>query len=229
MPRLLRRFPFKETQKKEVFRQLISFFATTPQLHKKLTLTVVVIGQTGYGKSSLLRALTGYDYKVDHIKSCTHEAEYTRFDLCKHPKHDISISFIDLPGLGESLEQDQRYLKFYRNIIPQASLILFTLRADKRDHTVDYKIYNEFIRNQAIKTLFVITAVDKIEPLGRQRRQMLTLAQQHSLKNKIHSIAKLFQISAKTIRCTSIEYNQGVIGLMNKISEEVLSALASNH
>ncbi len=78
-----------------------------------------------------------------------------------------TLTFVDLPGVGESLERDKEYHQLYRNLLPELDLIIWVLKADDRAWSSDeqcYRFLTEQCGYQPEHFLFVLNQADKIEP-----------------------------------------------------------------
>ena len=135
-------------------------------------LNVIFIGQTGYGKSSLINKLINREiFETSDYEACTkvlQSANYFLNHSKKHEKLAYVFSFVDLPGIGENDKEDEKYLRWYQDYLKEAAVIVYLFRADKRDHTQDEfffkNVFNKELSNQLI---CVISQADKIEPLSR--------------------------------------------------------------
>lgn len=135
-------------------------------------LKIIFIGQTGYGKSSLINKLIKKDiFETSDYRSCTKTLQSAVFFLHHKMKHEnlaYHLSFVDLPGIGENDKSDKQYLQWYQDYIEEAAVILYLFRADKRDHTQDEFFFNHvFNKNKSKQLICVISQADKIEPLSR--------------------------------------------------------------
>jgi small GTP-binding protein len=135
-------------------------------------LKIIFIGQTGYGKSSLINKLIKKDiFETSDYKSCTKTLQSAVFFLHHKMRHEnlaYHLSFVDLPGIGENDKADQQYLKWYQDYIEEASVIVYLFRADKRDHSQDEFFFNHvFNKDKSKQLICVISQADKIEPLSR--------------------------------------------------------------
>lgn len=141
--------------------------------YKKIKkLSIIFIGQTGYGKSSLINKLINKDiFETSDYQSCTkvlQSANYFLHHKKKHEKLAYNLSFIDLPGIGENDKADETYLQWYQKYIEEASVIVYFFRADKRDHSQDEFFFNNVFNKGKTKNLIcVISQADKIEPINR--------------------------------------------------------------
>lgn len=154
-------------------------------------LNVIFIGQTGYGKSSLINKLINKDvFETSDYQSCTKILQSAEFFL-NHSKKDETVSyvlsFVDLPGIGENDKEDEKYLQWYKDYINEAAVIVYLFRADKRDHTQDEFFFKNIFDDSLKGNLIcVISQADKIEPLNRGYE--LSDAQKENLQLKVKEI-----------------------------------------
>lgn len=125
--------------------------------------TIGLMGKTGTGKSSLINALFRSPLSpVSNISGCTRHAQRFSMTMNNH-----TLTFVDLPGVGESLERDKEYHQLYRNLLPELDLIIWVLKADDRAWSSDeqcYRFLTEQCGYQSERFLFVLNQADKIEP-----------------------------------------------------------------
>ncbi|HHR6222953.1 GTP-binding protein [Providencia alcalifaciens] len=125
--------------------------------------TIGLMGKTGAGKSSLINALFQSTLSpVNNVSGCTRQAQRFSMKMNNH-----TLTFIDLPGVGESLERDKEYHQLYRSLLPELDLIIWVLKADDRAWSSDeqcYRFLTEQCGYQPKRFLFVLNQADKIEP-----------------------------------------------------------------
>lgn len=197
------------------------------------SLNIIFIGQTGYGKSSLINKLIKKDiFETSDYKSCTKALQSAVFFLHhkrKHEKLAYHLSFVDLPGIGENDKLDKQYLQWYQDYIEEAAVIIYLFRADKRDHAQDEFFFNHvFNRNKNKQLICVISQADKIEPLNRglelsTKQKTNLLKKKEEIKNK--SFLKFDKIN---IIYVSSYLDINIKELENKIIEKLKDLISFN-
>lgn len=172
-------------------------------------LQVIFLGKTGYGKSTTINRLIGGSlFPTDDISSCTKEcyaAEY-QLNITEKPYY---LSIGDLPGVGESVEADQRYLESYRSFLSKSSVAVYMLRADQRDYTIDLEIFTDLFPNREEKDKLII-GLNFIDQLPS-----------HLLSAKVAHIASVFRMDTDRIVCFSAFEKNRVDKLAEKICERL--------
>lgn len=184
-------------------------------------LNVMVIGKAGYGKSSTLNRIIGRDkFATDDINVCTKNLYDAVYKLNK--RQDVFLSLCDLPGIGESNYADDHYYVWYRDMLKKSHCVLYVIRADQRDYSMDEIIFKHIFRENAEKEKVVLALnfADKIEPVNRQSVE-LSSVQRTNLKAKVSDVSKIFQISKRNIVYYSAADNLNVDILVRCIAEKL--------
>ncbi|EIU7555370.1 50S ribosome-binding GTPase [Providencia rettgeri] len=214
MKKLESHFSFLPKGAKDVFlfhlNKLINYFPI-----------IGLMGKTGSGKSSLVNALFESSLSpVSNISGCTRQAQRFSMTMNNH-----TLTFVDLPGVGESLERDKEYYQLYRNLLPELDLIIWVLKADDRAWSSDeqcYRFLTEQCGYQPSRFLFVLNQADKIEPC----RQWDELCHQPSpeqaanLELKQQAVITAFKPHHPVITVSAVENYQ-----LTELAEQLIQAL----
>lgn len=153
-------------------------------------LQVMFIGQTGYGKSTLINSIIGETvFQTDGITSCTKELQTAIFRLADKRNDYLALS--DLPGIGEGAAADQKYIEWYKEMLKISSCIVYVFNADKRSHSSDDMAFRELFSNYELqeRLIFALNCADKI---GHNRTNKMTTEQLSLLNEKNLSLQKRY-------------------------------------
>lgn len=125
---------------------------------------VAIIGKAGVGKSTTINSLFNLEEKVSHSDTGTTQDNERVVRLPDGGK----LAIIDMPGMGEDIELDRRYMEIYRRVLPQSDVVLYVLQANTRALEQDQKILRDIVQNVMgnLKGRLVIglNQVDKMGP-----------------------------------------------------------------
>ncbi|HEM7146952.1 TPA: 50S ribosome-binding GTPase [Providencia stuartii] len=195
------------------FKQLNNLISYSP--------TVGLMGKTGAGKSSLINALFQSALSpVSNVSGCTRQAQRFNMTMNNH-----TLTFVDLPGVGESLERDREYHQLYRNLLPELDLIIWVLKADDRAWSSDeqcYRFLTEQCGYQPSRFLFVLNQADKIEPCRQwdEHNHQPSLEQLANLELKQQAVITAFKPHHPVMTVSAVENYQ-----LTELAEQLIQAL----
>ena len=129
-------------------------------------LTVLFFGKTGVGKSSTLNSLFGLNWATDNAVACTKEPQIASLERSHYkgfPYQQVRV--VDMPGIGESLSNDESYIPYYEEWIPKTHSLVWVTQADTRAYKRD-EIFLTKLLPLFEPSLFLIVALNKIDCLG---------------------------------------------------------------
>ena len=178
----------------EVFSDIIQSFITPK---KGRELKIVVVGEAGQGKSTLINGLLGKEVanEGDQFDPGTAEIKYYNLN-----QNGISVKIWDTPGFGfGSEEEDQKMVEqLRRSDCSSHDLALFCFKMDdtrfpKRIHTNTVKMFTQVFGKTFWKhTVFILTfanAVMHLCPEGEEVEYFFS-NRVETLENKIHEMLK---------------------------------------
>lgn len=185
-------------------------------------LQCIIMGKTGYGKSTLLNKIVGKNiFETSSISSTTLQMQCA--DYLMNQNENIYFSLVDLPGIGQSTKDDEKYMDWYRKIVRKTDCFIYLLRADTREYTIDLEALKELNINKN-KLIFGMNFCDKIEPINRSYDNNLTEKQLENLNNKIDSISNIFDIPKTNI----IPFSADTKWNFNKLIDKISNILTQN-
>ncbi|MBG5949117.1 50S ribosome-binding GTPase [Proteus terrae] len=183
--------------------------------------TIGLMGKTGAGKSSLINALFRSQLSpMSNVSGCTRQAQRFSMTMDNH-----ILTFIDFPGVGESLERDKEYHQLYRNLLPELDLIIWVLKADDRAWSSDeqcYRFLTEQCSYQPKRFLFVLNQADKIEPCRQwdEHNHQPSLEQVANLELKQQAVITAFKPHHPVMTVSAIENYQ-----LTELAEQLIQSL----
>ena len=186
--------PRDKQAREECISSVIEGFLNTG-LHRQLKL--MVIGEAGQGKSTLINALIGQEVakEGENFKAGTNSIQEYRLE-----QNDVQIAIWDTPGFGmESKEEDEKTVELLRNSdCYPIDLALFCFRMDgtrfpTRVHTdTIQKITEVFDKSFWQHCLFVLTFGNNVEQLCPDGEELAFF-----FSNRVLELEKEFQKALK--------------------------------
>jgi len=167
---------------------------------------IAIIGKAGVGKSTTINSLFNLQENISHVGAGTTIDNERAIILPDGSK----LSVIDMPGMGEDIEQDQRYMEIYKRVLPQSDVILYVLQANTRALEQDQKILKDIVQN-VIKNLkgrlvIGVNQVDKMGPgIWNEKFNFPSPEQQNNIDRKCQEIQQQFSKSLN-IKIDQVEY-----------------------
>jgi len=132
------------------------------------SLSVAIMGQTGVGKSSLLNALFGTKLVVGDVRPTTKIPE--PITVAGSAGH--SLTFWDMPGIGESVNADTSYMAMYRQKLIESDVVIWAIHSDNRSTAFAASALDKLLaasspdERQALvsRVSFVLTKADLLIP-----------------------------------------------------------------
>lgn len=181
---------------KKIFEDFIKPIESEP-------ITIVILGQTGVGKTSLINALFNVNLPTGDVSPITKEPQST-FAYDKTGKK--LLVFWDMPGVGESEEADEKYLMDYRTKIINSDIAIWAIHADTRSVTFDIQTIKKIISPLSVddkkklisKISFIITKCDLVSKspwiLGKNK-ELAQFATSKETENLLDQKADYFRSS----------------------------------
>ena len=151
---------------------------------------VSFFGKSGYGKSSTVNALFGRSIlETSDVMACTKRCDSLDFKI----SGNYFLSFADYPGIGESEYQDREYLEMYKSFLEYSQIVVYVLRADMRDYSIDEQAFRTVFYKTKKQVIFALNCCDKIEPVNRKNTNTPSHEQLSNINNKIRALEKIFK------------------------------------
>lgn len=124
---------------------------------------VALIGKSGVGKTTTINNLFNVDWHTSDAVTGTTEAQEEIFPIAD----DSKLIIVDMPGLGDSIKNDQKFIEIYKRTLPEADVALYLIQADDDAIGEDVRIIKEIIQNcgEGIKKKLAI-GINKVDLLG---------------------------------------------------------------
>jgi small GTP-binding protein len=179
-------------------------------------------GKSGYGKSSTVNAFFGNSIlKTSDVAACTRECQSLDFKLSP----DCYLSLADFPGIGENEYRDKEYLKMYSDFLASSTVVVYVIRADTRDYTIDESAYQKVFPTYTDKkkVIFALNCCDKIEPISRSYSSEPSTEQMRTIDKKVNSVSTIFNPHNNVI-----PYSAETGWNMNHLANEIVRIISND-
>lgn len=125
-----------------------------------VTHNICFIGQTGFGKSSLINELFGSHFDTDPLVSCTKEL-YSVSVLEHIDNGHRMVTIYDTPGIGE-FSNNSVYQDYYNYAVSLADHIVLVVTLDRTDSTSQdlLESVRPYIKNNDVKFTIALNRID---------------------------------------------------------------------
>lgn len=122
--------------------------------------TILFFGKTGVGKSSTINKLFDLKLATDDSIACTTSPQPELIYLGNN-----RAQVVDMPGIGESIADDEKYMSYYEEWIPKTDLLVWIIQADTRAYKRD-EIFLGKLLHLFKPSISLIIGLNKIDCLG---------------------------------------------------------------
>lgn len=124
---------------------------------------ICFLGNTGYGKSSLINSLFGTAFSTDPIFSCTKEL-YSVTILNDTVSQYDAITIYDTPGIGE-FSSNEPYQRFYDYAVSIADCVVLVVTLARTDSASQKLLLSlrSFLKSEDVKFVIALNHIDSGE------------------------------------------------------------------
>ena len=124
------------------------------------TYNICFLGQTGFGKSSLINELFGTVFNTDPLVSCTKEL-YSVSKLIETSECERLVTVYDTPGIGE-FSTNEKYQVYYDYAASVADHIVLVVSLDRVDATSQdlLESISKYIKGDHVKFTIALNRID---------------------------------------------------------------------
>lgn len=125
------------------------------------THNIVFLGQTGFGKSSLINILFGSHFNTDPLVSCTKELYSVTTIRKSEEEGERLVTVYDTPGIGE-FSNNSIYQSYYNLAAALADHIVLVVTLDRTDSTSQDLLASlkPFLKSNSVKFTIALNRID---------------------------------------------------------------------
>ncbi|OLT18195.1 hypothetical protein BJF78_12210 [Pseudonocardia sp. CNS-139] len=94
------------------------------------------LGKTGAGKTSLVNALFGLEFRTGNYQATTMALQRSTVTLTVSGRR-VPVQVVDTPGLAESVETEPGYRRLYADLLPDLDHVVWVVAAHPRTFRAD--------------------------------------------------------------------------------------------
>lgn len=168
-------------------------------IEESKSLSILLTGKTGAGKSSLANALVGEQVSPEGE---TLDAQTTEVSSLEATISGVAVTIWDTPGLQDGTDQDEQYLRKIADKCKGLDLVLYcTKMNDSRIREEDYeairKLTLAFGEEVWLNAVFALTFANYVKPTVRRRQQSPPDPKQYFLDHAVQWQTKLREVVEK--------------------------------
>ncbi|MCJ0872070.1 GTPase [Streptomyces sp. AP-93] len=141
---------------------------------------LVLIGESGVGKSTTVNALFNAGQPVGHTRATTDHAYAVQVEEVSGRRGVLEV--VDMPGIGDDLTNYRRYLDLYLRVLPTADAIVWVHAAEDRSvHLVQQALLDLLGQSGpdlSERLVLALNKADEIDPHDWNRSANLPSARQ---------------------------------------------------
>lgn len=161
--------------------------------------------------------------KTDAVEVCTKSMQSIEYSL--NNQNDCYFSLCDFPGIGESEKADAEYYTWYTEMLQRCCCVVYVLRADQRDYSLDLKAFQELMHEHRQHIILALNYADKIEPIDRYSGLLISNLQLSHLKQKKNLVSSLFSVPPEQVVYYSASEKYNISSLVQAISHVIKNTI----
>lgn len=173
------------------------------KIREEYQFSIGFFGKSGYGKSTMVNSLLNINLmETSDVDACTRRCNCIDYAI---EKDNSVLSFCDFPGIGEDVYRNDEYMKMYSDFMRKLGLVVYVVRADTRDYSIDEQAYDKIFNTPERKqnVIIALNFCDKIEPISRQALSEPTSEQMRNIEEKVRFIQNKFNPGGGVVPCSS--------------------------
>jgi predicted GTPase len=189
--------------------------------------TILFLGKTGAGKTSLINALFGLRLYTDNAQAATREVQILSVELDDPADPAFRLTVIDVPGFAESEASEEAYQQLYARTVPAANRIVWVVQAHPRVFRPDQLALRGLrpLIPRDTKLTVALTHIDTIGPHDwdwlenrPSSGQAMSIAEQ--VDNVLGKLAPIYPLTANDVIPSAPPKGYGIDEIRQRIIED---------